>query len=102
HEVPPRREGVRGCSMSLALAGMLGLSPPGPTPARPPRSPAKGGVERQVNDVGRPPLAQPRRKGLRRRALRGRVAALFRDGGKTLQPREQLLPDSSLTVPSRF
>src|SRR5215471_18752110 len=79
--------------MSLALPGVLGLSPPGPTPDRPPRSPAKGRVERQVNDVGRPLLAQPGREGPRRSAQRGRVATLLRDGGEPLQPREQLLPE---------
>src|SRR5262245_57807990 len=81
------------CSMSLALPGVLGLSPPGPTPDRPPRSPAKGRVERQVHDVGRPLRAEPCRKGTGRRAQRGRVAALVRDRGETLQPREQLLPE---------
>src|SRR6516162_4940175 len=59
----------------------------------PPCSPAKGRVERQVNDVGQPLRAEPCRKGAGRRAQRGRVAALLRDGGEPLQPREQLLPE---------
>src|SRR6516165_9438357 len=79
--------------MALPLPGMLGLSPPGPTPDRPPRSPAKGRVERQLKDVGRPPLAQPCREGTGRRAQRGRVAALVCDAGELLQPRELLLAE---------
>src|SRR5262245_34402544 len=79
--------------MPLALAGMPGLSPPVPTRPQPPRLPAKGRVERQVHDLGRPLLAQPRREGPRRRAQRGRVVAFLRNGGEPLQPRELLLPE---------